>query len=284
MMAMTTPGFFTVTAEITYYPMRVPKGCRKPRPVKETIIHSVQVPSVTSAEAPVVALVPNDRGHLGSPGGNVAELRAWNGQLYTVESSKRGDVTSPAEVAGVNFPSAITLLNHRTDGREVIESVDADYKQFLIVDGQVWRATDEPVYTVANLGLGHNHGGTFLDIEVRPAGNSLGHRFSLADHAAAVTGALEIAERNGDNKSYDRIKAAPAATILDASAFKVPSAAVRIAAAEDEIRSLAKLIRGRLCSDLTHESLRGIKELVEQADNLLWKHELQSVPTTGKKD
>lgn len=279
MKTMTTPGFFTVTAEITYYPMQVPKGCRKPRPVKETITHPVHVPSVTSAEAPVVALVPNDRGHLGSPGGNIAELRDWKGQLYTVENSVRGDVTSPAEVAGVDFPSAITLLNHRRSAREAIESVDADYLKFLIVDGQVWRATDEPVYAVANLGMGHNHGGTFLDIEVRTPGNNLGHRFSLTDHAAAVAGALAIAERNGDDKSYDRIQATTAATILVASAFKVPSAAVRIAAAADEIRSLAKEIRERLSSDLTHDSLRGIKELVEQTDNLLWKHELQSVPT-----
>ncbi|BCW67338.1 hypothetical protein NicSoilB4_21010 [Arthrobacter sp. NicSoilB4] len=52
---------FTVTADVSYRPYRVPPRCRKARPVDEVFTHYISIPSVTSNDAPVVAIVPDDR-------------------------------------------------------------------------------------------------------------------------------------------------------------------------------------------------------------------------------
>ncbi|MET1154516.1 hypothetical protein [Arthrobacter sp.] len=49
---MTTEQF-TVTADVDYRPFRVPPRCRKARPVPETFKRHIDIPSVTSEDAPV---------------------------------------------------------------------------------------------------------------------------------------------------------------------------------------------------------------------------------------
>jgi hypothetical protein len=272
---MTTDAFI-VTAQITYRPFRIPPRCRTERQVDEVFTDWIQVPSATSTEAPVVALVPNDLGHLGSPGGNIAELRSWNGQLYTVET-ETPDCTSPATLAGSDlFPAEIDRRYLTPDLRHAVESVRTDLSQFLIVDGVVWRKTAEPVYAVHSLGRG-----TYLDIEVGSVHGNMSRRFALTDREAAIAAAVAIARNSRDEESVEQIIKTAAPTILDASAFKVPSAAARVAAAGNEVRMIADLIRERLAGDHTHESLTEIKELVDAARSLLSKNDIDLVPATG---
>lgn len=279
---MSNPNVFTVTAEITYRPFRVPPRCRKARQVEETFTHVVTIPSVTSADAPVVALIPNDRGHLGSPGSLDAELRAFGGKLWTVETESR-DCTSPAVAAGSDrFPASVTENYWIEYPRDAIAQFESGYQGYLIIDGTVWRQTNEPVYSVQSLGMGHNHGGTYLDIEVPAPGKHEDRMFTLIDHEAAVAGALAIAARYGDDQSFERIRSTPKATILDASAFKVPTDAQRIANAEDEVRKIAKAVRALLAGDLSHDSLKEAKQLINDADSVLWKHGLDVVPPASR--
>lgn len=276
---MSNPSVFTVTAEITYRPFRVPPRCRKPRQVAETFTHTVSIPSVTSADAPVVALIPNDRGHLGAPGGGDAELRAYDGKLWTVVTEDR-DCTAPAVVAGSDrFPAAVTEDFWTESQREAIERFTAGYEDFLVVDGTLWRRTEEPVYSVQSLGMGHNHGGTFLDIEIQGPGRSADRTFTLLDPDGAIASALAIAERYGDDKSFDRIRRTPRATILDATAFKMPTNEQRVAAAENETRAIASNVRRLLIGDISHDTIREAKKLLDEAESLLWKHGLETVPS-----
>jgi hypothetical protein len=271
---MTTDAFI-VTAEITYRPLLVPPRCRKARPTDEVFTDWIQVPSVDSSEAPVVALVPNDLGHLGSPGGNLAELRAWNGQLYTVVTETL-DCTSAALIAGSDkFPSMIERRCSTPDLKAAVESVRSDFRKLLVIDGAVWRKTSEPVYAVHSMGRG-----TYLEIEVGSVHGNMSRRFALTDREAAISAAVAIARNSRDEQSIEQIRKTHEPTILDATAFKVPSATARVAAAGNEVRVIADLIRERLEGDYTHESLTEIKELVDAARSLLSKNDIDLVPAT----
>lgn len=266
---MTTDAFI-ITAEITHYPMRVPKGCRKARPVEEVFTDWIQVPSVSDADAPMVALVPNNLGHLGSPGGNIAELRYWNSQLYTVdtETSVPG---SPATIAGSDlFPNTHRVTFQTFNLKAAVEAVRKDFGKYLIIEGVVWRKTSEPVYAVHSWGTG-----TYIDIEAGSVHGNMSRRFALTDRDAAIAAAIETA---GDGEWIERTSEP---TILDASAFKIPSAAARVAAAGNEVRMIAGLISERLAKDHTHESLTEIKELVDAARSLLSKNGITMVPASG---
>jgi hypothetical protein len=279
---MSKPSLFTITAETTYRPFRVPPRCRKPRQVEETFTHTVTIPSVTSADAPVVALIPNDRGHLGAPGGGDAELRADDGKLWTVVTEER-ECSSPTVVAGSDhYPSTVHTSYWIEYSRDAAAEFESGYRDFLVIDGMVWRQTKEPAYCVLSLGMGNNHGGTYLDIEVPAPDKRQDRIFTLTDHEGAIAGALAIAERYGDDQSYERIRNTPKATILDPSAFKVPTEAQRIAKAEDEARQLAAAATAVLRGKLSHETLQEAKKLLKDAESVLWKHGLDTVPPTTR--
>ena len=282
MESMSNPNVFTITAEIKYRPFRTPPRCRKPRQVQETFKHTLAIPSVTSVDAPTVALVPNDRGLFGAPGGGEAEIRSFDGKLWTVETETR-DCTSPAALAGSDlFPADVTLDFHLEDADEAAEHFTSRYQDYLIVDGVVWRQTAEPVYSVETLGWGGNHGGTYMDIEVLVPGKREDRTFTLVDYDAAVAGALAIATDNGDDQSFERIRRTPGATILDPSAFRVPGDAVRIAKAESEVRqrasAAAALLQGRLTQDVLKEAKQAIKDM----EAMFWKHGLDMVEPAGR--
>lgn len=279
---MSNPNVFTVTAEITYRPFRIPPRCRNPRQVPEVIERQIAIPSVTSAEAPVVALVPNDRGFLGSPGGGAAEVRSFDGKLWTVMTVEP-DCTSAALPAGSDkFPAEITFDFHVSEVSEATEMFTSRYEKYLIVDGFVWRETTEPVYTVESLGWGGNSGGTYMDIGVILTGKRDDQMFSLLDHDAAVAGALAIAERYGDDQSFDRIRSTPKATILDPSAFKVPSDKDRIEAAENDVRVRAASAAALLQGELTRSVVDQVKQAMKDLEAVFWDHGLDSVKPNAK--
>lgn len=274
------PGTFTVTAEITYRPYRIPPRCRNLRQVEEKFTHEIAIPAVTNAEAPVVAMIPNDRGFLGAPGGGDALLRAYADKLWTV-MTEEADVTSPTVIAGSDRFPADTVENLWIEDRgEATEHFESRYRDYLVIDGTVWRSTAEPVYAVYSLGYGSNNGGTYLDIELWRDDRRKDHMFSLTDHQGAIAGALAVAEHNGDDRSYDRIRKTPPALILDPSAFQVPADTDRIITAAREARSLADAAGRLLAGEFTHDSVRQARELLGQLDRVFYSHGLDEVPAT----
>lgn len=272
-----TPAFEIATT-IEYRPFRFPPRCRKARPVQELFTHVIAVPSVTGEMAPVVALVPNEMGRrLGSPGGGDAPLRHFEGRFYSVES-RGNNPTAPAMRAGSD---AFKATGHHTSFRneqwEAIEEAAAPFKDILIIDGDIWKATHEPVYAITSMGLGGNHGGIYVDIDTWGR-DSMGRRFPLTDYDGAVAEAIAFAEQRQDTGSIPRLRQTLKATIFDPSVFKTPTRESRIASAAADIQGLTASAVALLTGDLTRETMSTAKDLLEKASNVFWQHDIKTVP------
>jgi hypothetical protein len=275
---------FTVTCTITFRPYRVPPRCRKARPVQEVFTHEFAIPSVTGQEAPVVALVPNDRGYLGSPDKGDAPLRSYGGQLYTAVMGGHTDIAT----AGTSrFPSTTRHESWSPVEFEAINEAAQKFEGILIIDGQVWKTTPEPFYIIEALGMGGNHGGTLLEINFTDRGNP-GRRFPLTEYEHAVESAVAFATKRGDTNSIRMIRDTPRATILDPTAFKIPTEAQRLAQAEEQARGLVGEATRLLAGTVTHDALWSARKLIEEVDSLLYQHGIAGFSATeeeaGKTD
>lgn len=259
---------FTVTSTITFRPHRIPPRCRKPRPVLETFTHEYRIPCVTSEEAPVVALVPDDRGYYGAPAGEDAPLRAHDGKLYTAEMRGR----QPVKAGSDAFRATDSHESWNAWEYEAIQEAGKRFTDVLIIDGEVWKLTVEPAYAIVTMGLGGSHGGTYLEIDY--AGR-YSRQYALTDYDAAVEAAVAFATKRGDTNTIGIIRKTPKATILDPSAFKIPSETDSLAAARAEIRTLAAKAREILSGTLTRASLTEAKDLAEKAASVFWHHDLE---------
>lgn len=261
---------FVVTSTITFRPQRVPPRCRKPRPVKEVFTHEFRIPSVTSDDAPVVALVPDDRNYYGAPVGEDAPLRAHGGLLYTAETRGRQPVMAGTDA----FRATASHETWQDSEYAAIDEAGRSFKGILIIDGQVWKTTPEPAYAIVTMGMGGNHGGTYLEIDY--AGR-YDRKFPLTDYDSAVEAAVAFATKRRDTNTIGIIRKTPKATILDPSAFNIPTEADALASAHAEIRALAKQAREILSGKLTRTSLVTVKDLTEKATNILWQHDIEEL-------
>jgi hypothetical protein len=265
-------GSFAVTAEVAYRPYRIPPRCRKERPVDETFKHHISVPSVTSEDAPVVALVPDDRGYLGSSRGGDVAMRCFDGRLYVALT----DGDKPVVAGSPKFPTKVTHTSYEHGSYEAMCEAEKDFAGVLIIDGQVWKSAEEPSYTIMTMGLGGNHGGTYLELSFFDRGLT-GRRFPVTEYDHAVESAIEFAEKRGDTNSIRMIRETPKVTVLDPTAFKIPTEAARLAGAKEDVRALAGKAAALLGGPVTRDSLRTVKKLIEEADGLFWQHGLETV-------
>ncbi|QOD05958.1 hypothetical protein [Pseudarthrobacter sp. BIM B-2242] len=253
---------FVITSTISYRPYRIPPRCRKPRPVEETFTHEFRIPCVSSEDAPIVAWVPDDHGYLGAPAGEDAPLRAHNGQLYAAQA-RDGRSTKAGSGA---FPATRHYESRDSWDSQAIREAGKQFENILIIDGEVWKTAKEPAYAIVTLGMGENHGGTYLEIDY--AGR-YARQFPLTDYEAAVEAAVAFAQKRKDTGSIPIIRKTPKATILDPSVFTTPSAAERQATAETEIRTLVGKARNVLSGQLTRMSLREVKDLMDEVSELM---------------
>ncbi|HEX9227910.1 MAG TPA: hypothetical protein VF885_15005 [Arthrobacter sp.] len=273
---------FVVTSTITFRPHRVPPRCRKPRPVKEDFTHEFRIPCVSSDEAPVVALVPDDRGYYGSPSGEEAPIRAHDGKLYAAEMRGRTHVMAGSDA----FRATATHESWHAWDDQAITDAGKAFMGILIIDRQVWKTITEPSYAIVTMGLGGNHGGTYLEIDYQ---GRYPRQFPLTDYDNAVEAAVAFATKRGDTNTIGIIRNTPRATILDPAAFKIPTEAQSRADAEAEVRALAEQATELLAGTLTRTRIGTIKDLLETAANRFWEHGLEEVPavpagsTTGSK-
>lgn len=265
---------FVITSTISYRPYRIPPRCRKPRPVEETFTHEFRIPCVTSEDAPVVAWVPDDHGYLGAPAGEDAPLRTHNGQLYAAQA-RDGRSTKAGSGA---FPATRQFESRDSWDGGAIREAGKQFENILIIDGEVWKTAKEPAYAIVTLGMGENHGGTYLEIDY--AGR-YARQFPLTDYDAAVEAAVAFAEKRGDTGSIQIIRKTPKATVLDPSAFTIPTAAERQAAAQAEIQGLVQKARAGLAGPLTRMSLRQVKDLIDEVTDLMSQAGIDELRPTG---
>ena len=264
---MTTEPF-TVTATVSYRPYRVPPRCRKARPVEESFKHHIGIPAVTSEDAPVVALVPDDRGYLGTARGGDVEMRGHDGDLYVALI----DGDKPVVAGSAKFPAAVKHASYEHDSYEAMREAEKTFKGILIIDGQVWKVAEEPFYTIVTMGLG----GTYLELAFMDRGMGA-RRFPVTEYDHAVESAVEFAQKRGDTGSIQMIRETPKVEVLDPTAFKIPTEASRLAGAEAEVRAMVAKATGLLSGPVTRDRLRDVKKLIEEADGMLWQHGLDTV-------
>lgn len=172
---------FTVTTTVTFHPYRVPPRCRKPRQVEETFTVATDIPTITSAEAPVACTFNPGYQRLTVPETDEVTLRSYDGAFYTSVVTSAGDE---------DFPAERTLDSWESDQVAAEREAHERLWKYLVIDGKVWETMGEPYYSVNTYGMGHNHGGTGLSLNFLRKGQDL----SAGDYAATE---LESAIRRG---------------------------------------------------------------------------------------
>lgn len=200
---------FAISLTGTYTRDEIPPRCRKPRPVTYETSAQVEVPMVSSGDAPVAFLVRDldDEPH---------EIRTHDGRLFAPYLPWARQ-TEPSLPGSLHFPQDVDTERHSL--RHVAFDVDSDeafykcvaehYRRFLIIDGVVWVEGGEPSYSVNTFGMGHNHGGTGLMVNAGAADGHSGKTFRADEFEAAHAHAIETAADRGDTEDVARFKRNP---------------------------------------------------------------------------
>lgn len=145
---------FAISLTGTYTRDEIPPRCRKPRPVTYETSAQVEVPMVTSDDAPVAFRIRrlDDQ---------TQEIRTHDGRLFA-PYLPHSHQEEPSLPGSVHFPQDVDT--ERSNLRYVTFNVDSDeayyqqaqehYRRFLIIDGVVWEETTEPGYHVTVFGFG----------------------------------------------------------------------------------------------------------------------------------
>lgn len=187
---------FAISLTGTYTRDEIPPRCRKPRPVTHETSAQVEVPMVTSDEAPVAFRIREieDR---------VKEIRTFDGRLFApyLPWSRQEEPSLPGSL---HFPQDVNTERDRPfrsgeSDEDYYRNAEAYYRQFVIIDGVVWRETSEPGYHVSTLGLGGLNGSsTSLGVSTRKDHGTL---FRADEFEAALAWAREVANERGDRST-----------------------------------------------------------------------------------
>lgn len=95
-----------------------------------------------------------------------------------------------------------------TSKQAVIKQAKADMRDYLLVDGELYKRVNEPRYCIYVFGLGHNHGGTALSVDYHYNPNiDKSCYFSALQGREAVQEAIRTAQDRGDTESIPRFRA-----------------------------------------------------------------------------
>lgn len=200
---------FAISLTGTYTRDEIPPRCRKPRPVTYETSAQVEVPMISSDDAPVAFRIREIEDH-------IKEIRPFDGRLFApyLPHSRQEEPSLPGSV---HFPQDVDTERHHLrytpnpiDSDEAFYDAAAEhYRQFLIIDGIVWVEIGEPSYSVDTFGMGHNHGGTGLMVNAGAAGRHSGKTFRADEFEAAHAHAIETAANRGDTESVARFERDP---------------------------------------------------------------------------
>lgn len=180
----------------------LPPRCRKMRyrnAAKETVLN---IRETTEEDAPIAFVVHYyDKDII---------YRFYKGKLYTL--TKWNDVCCGKE--GLLPPEELWKYlrgrydywncDFETNRKEYMKAA----REYLIIDGKVYRVSGEPRYVIITFGLGHNHGGTGMFVEEFYNPNiSNKNYFSALDGEAAVAYANSVAAGRGDTNDVGKFKA-----------------------------------------------------------------------------
>ena len=92
-----------------------------------------------------------------------------------------------------------------TSREAVIDCANNDIGKYILVDGELFVQTYEPMYCIYTFGLGHNHGGTSLSVDNHYNCNISSDRYySALEYDKAIKEVIRVAESRGDTKDVER--------------------------------------------------------------------------------
>lgn len=198
----------------------IPPRARNPRDIRHTNTLEVELIAVSAEEAPAGFEV-TEWGW--SRAGGEAEfiektrtVRVHDGRLY-LPVLTRADEPVPADGPGavdaIFRPGfdGVARLGEPTSLDDAQSAANDEVGRYLSIDGELWRATGEPVYRISTYGFGSNNGGTSLGVDFLPDQQESEYAldefcFPAGDHSNAVDAAIKVAETRGDTESLKRIR------------------------------------------------------------------------------
>lgn len=259
----------TVTAVVTYRPVRVPPRCRNPRPVAEEFSMSMDIPVLQGAETPVAAMfhpeayLPHGIKH------PLEGLRHYEGRLYTKTDATPGSA---------GFPDTRYIDAYTGDRREAERQAAEAFEGRIIINGFVWKAVGEPYYKVVGYGLGNNHGGSGLHLDLMYDSKLMtANDYAATELEAAIEGAVEFALARGDDKSVNTLRSFKGVNVLIPEAFKVVPQSLRSASKEAEARVTADQAAEMLSGELTRDHLREIEDMLQGIREMMWANDIKVI-------
>lgn len=197
----------------------IPKRCRKERTERKETTFSATIREVEGKDAPVAFIVR-------SYGEFPSIVRLVDGELYrnnfdyniryiykdenrlNYESLKH-DLIPLSEV---DFSRLLCAeYDYPTLSEEEVKTKCRNKaRNYIVVDGQLYRRTGEPFYQGMTFGLGHNHGGCgfsagFLPTKRLRYGEMYPISYPATQRTEAIKEILMVAIRRGDNESYNHL-------------------------------------------------------------------------------
>lgn len=150
----------------------------------------VDVPEVNPADAPVALIAHYFE--------EADDIRIWNRRLWSpvmvsLNGTKKHSSIKQL-VLDLERPNGSSTYDSQEEATLSISERAAEY---IILNKQVWKVTDEPVYTINTFGMGNNHGGTCLSITKC----CTEYLFNALEYEAARKRMNMVAESRGDTHS-----------------------------------------------------------------------------------
>lgn len=193
----------TIELNIEFHESEIPPRCRLPRPVshKETV--KVKIKEASKEDAPVAFIVHSLKER-------PMEVRLYKNQLYkeariTFYNGKESEEYSFDEIPWETVFCRYTRYGEYITKAEYIAYLKLRSREYLIVDGVVFRRCYEPFYRITT--FGYQGCGTAIFPEFSDKSRKEVYGYSALDKERAIADAIKIASERGDEKDIDSIKA-----------------------------------------------------------------------------
>ncbi len=175
-----------VTREVRYSEEYLPPRCRNMRSREVTANFSGEIKEVNRDDAPVAitqyGYQPRDCGSR-----NRTEYHWYDKRLFSRVrlsgfvclsgwggKSKRNRWARPSDIDFDRWRGVVSP-------EQVQQKLDEYFRRYLLIDGKLYREIGEPRYCIYTLGLGHNHGSTFLSVDNHYNSNIAWSRYFRCD-------------------------------------------------------------------------------------------------------
>ena len=198
---------------IKYFEGYVPPRCRKTRyEEKEEYVMA----TLNEAKLSDMKLAFEDKSYSGKGKIYAYKNKLWVKTKFTPDAYSKEDRYSNAlehlkwwnEHGSEFFVSSRYPYNEFAGRSVAMKEVRRFMSKYMLVDGELFEKTSEPMYCIYTFGLGFNHGGTHLAVDYffKPTIDPSAY-FNANQSEEAVAEAKETALARGDTNSVDTISA-----------------------------------------------------------------------------